>query len=77
MASEHSRRSAARVIEVEQALAQSKAQAFALAQSLAEQTAQLDEQRQRLDRADRVMTAMTRSLSWRITAPLRALKRRR
>jgi hypothetical protein len=36
-----------------------------------------EELRQRLDRADRVTAAMKASLSWRITAPLRALKQRR
>ena len=58
-------------------LAESKVQAYAMAQSLAEQGSQLEDLEQRLDRADRVMTAMKASLSWRITAPLRALKRRR
>jgi len=65
------------VVEVEQMLAESKVQAYAMAQSLAEQASQLEELKQRLDRADRVTTAMKASLSWRITAPLRALKRRR
>jgi len=74
---ESGRLSAARVVEVEQMLAESKVQAYAMAQSLAEQGSQLEDLEQRLDRADRVMTAMKASLSWRITAPLRALKRRR
>jgi hypothetical protein len=76
-ASEQSKRSAARVIEVEQILAESQAQTFALRESLATQASQVEELTQRLDRADRVMTAMKASLSWRITAPLRALKQRR
>jgi hypothetical protein len=77
VASANSRRSAQRVVEVEQALAESNAKTFALEQALAAQALQLDEQRQRMDRADHVMAAMTASLSWRITAPLRALKQRR
>jgi hypothetical protein len=76
-ATERSRRSAARLVEVEQILAESQARCFALEQSLAAQTSQVQELRQRLDRADRVMAAMKASLSWRITAPLRALKARR
>jgi hypothetical protein len=72
-----SRRSAERVVEVEQILAESNAQTFALQEALTEQSSLLEDQRQRLDRADRVMAAMKASLSWRITAPLRALKQRR
>lgn len=76
-AKENSRRSAERLVEIEQILAESKARAFALEESLTAQTAQLEDLTHRLDRADRVMAAMKASLSWRITAPLRALKRRR
>jgi hypothetical protein len=72
-----SQRSAERVIEVEQLLADSQALTLALESSLAEQNARAEELQQRLDRADRVMSAMKASLSWRITAPLRRLKRRR
>jgi hypothetical protein len=74
---ENSRRSAERVLEVEQILADFQARTFALEASLAEQSALLDDQTRRLDRADRIMAAMTDSLSWRITAPLRRLKLRR
>jgi hypothetical protein len=76
-ASANSRHSAQRVVDVEQVLAESNAQRFALEQALASQALQIEEQRQRLDRADRVTAAMKASLSWRITAPLRALKQRR
>jgi SAM-dependent methyltransferase len=37
----------------------------------------LDELQPRLERAERVMSAMKSSVSWRVTSPLRALKRRR
>lgn len=74
---ERSRRSAERVVEVEQDLAESQARALSLEQSVEEQRALLDELGEGLERADRVMSAMKRSLSWRVTAPLRALKRRR
>ena len=69
-ARESSRRSAQRVIEVEEILAQSKARVFALEEAV-------DELQPRLERADRVMAAMKTSVSWRLTAPLRALKRGR
>jgi hypothetical protein len=77
VATANSRRSAERVVEVEQILAESRAQTFALEEALAAQELLQEELRQRLDRADRVMVAMKASLSWRITAPLRALKQRR
>jgi len=76
-AAQRSRRSAARVVEVEQILAESQARTFALEDSLSAQTARAAELGERLDRADRVMAAMKASLSWRVTAPLRALKQRR
>jgi chromosome segregation ATPase len=76
-ARERSRRSAERVIEVEQALAISQARAVSLEQSLEEQRALVADLNERLARADRVMSALKHSLSWRITAPLRALRRRR
>ncbi len=76
-AAEHSRHSAARVIDVEQMLAEAEARTFALEESLASQAQLTDGLRQELDRADRVMTAMKASISWRVTAPLRALKQRR
>lgn len=83
-ARERSRRSGERVLEVEQELAVSQARALSLERSLEEREASLEEQRalvaelgERLARADRVMSAMKRSLSWRVTAPLRALRRGR
>lgn len=62
--------SAQRLLAVEENLAQSKARIFALEEAI-------DELQPKLERADRVMAAMKSSISWRITAPLRALKRRR
>jgi SAM-dependent methyltransferase len=69
-AQERSTNSAARLLEVEEVVAQSKARIFALEEAL-------DTVTPRLERADRVMAAMKDSVSWRITAPLRALKRGR
>jgi chromosome segregation ATPase len=69
-ARERSLNSATRLLEVEEVLAQSKARIFALEEALDTLTPQLE-------RADRIMAAMQGSVSWRITAPLRALKRRR
>ena len=69
-AQERSMNSAARLLEVEEVVAQSKARIFALEEVL-------DTLTPRLERADRVMAAMKASVSWRITAPLRALKRGR
>lgn len=62
--------SAQRLLAVEENLAQSKARIFALEEAI-------DELQPKLEQADRVMAAMKASVSWRITAPLRALKRRR
>lgn len=76
-AAEHSQRSAARVIDVEQMLAKAEARTLALEELLQNQTTLIDDLRRQLDRADRVMTAMKASISWRLTAPLRALKQRR
>ncbi|HWY18214.1 MAG TPA: methyltransferase [Solirubrobacteraceae bacterium] len=67
---EQSLNSAQRLLAVEEILAQSKARIFALEEAV-------DELQPKLERADRVMAAMKASVSWRITAPLRALKRRR
>jgi SAM-dependent methyltransferase len=69
-ASERSLNSAQRLLEVEEVLAQSKARIFALEEAV-------DELQAKLERADRVMSAMKASVSWRITSPLRALKRGR
>ena len=70
VAQEHSLNSANRLLDVEDLVAQSKARIFALEEAL-------DALTPRLERADRVMAAMKASVSWRITAPLRALKRSR
>jgi hypothetical protein len=74
---ENSRRSARRLLEVEEVLSQSKARSFDLEEALKGQTRLVEELQHRIDRADRVMVAMKASVSWRITAPLRALRRRR
>jgi 2-polyprenyl-3-methyl-5-hydroxy-6-metoxy-1,4-benzoquinol methylase len=76
-AQQNSKRSTQRVLEVEEVLAQLKARIFALEAALEGQTQSTSELHERIERADRVMAAMKASLSWRITAPLRALKRRR
>jgi SAM-dependent methyltransferase len=73
-ARERSLTSAKRVLDVEETLVQTNARIFALEQELdgrGEQISALDEQ---IERAQQVMSAMKTSLSWRITAPLRALK---
>jgi SAM-dependent methyltransferase len=69
-AREQSLNSAQTLLAVEDVLAQSKARIFALEEAV-------DELQPRLERAHRVMAAMKASISWRITAPLRALKRLR
>jgi ubiquinone/menaquinone biosynthesis C-methylase UbiE len=76
-AHENERVSAQRVLEVEASLANSQARVAALAEAYEAHERQLAELRERVDRADRVQAAMKRSLSWRVTAPLRLLKRRR
>jgi 2-polyprenyl-3-methyl-5-hydroxy-6-metoxy-1,4-benzoquinol methylase len=76
-AQQNSNRSTQRVLEVEEVLAQLKARIFALEAALEGQTQSTSELHERIERADRVMAAMKASLSWRITAPLRALKPRR
>jgi SAM-dependent methyltransferase len=67
-ARQQSTASAVRLLQVEEALVQSRARTFALEEALEQTTG-------RLDRACEVMSAMQVSVSWRITAPLRALKR--
>ncbi len=76
-AHENERVSAQRVLEVEASLANSQARVAALSEAYEAHEGQLAELRERVDRADRVQAAMKRSLSWRVTAPLRLLKRRR
>jgi SAM-dependent methyltransferase len=69
-AREQSLNSADRLLDAEEVVAQSKARIFALEEALGEL-------QHKADRADHVMDAMRASISWRITAPLRALKRGR
>jgi hypothetical protein len=73
---DNSRRSARRVLEVEELLAQANAHVTDLLATRDAQIGIIEELRRRVDRADRVMAAMKASISWRITAPLRALRRR-
>jgi hypothetical protein len=68
--------SASRLLEVEEVLAQSKARIFALEEALDVRAELVDELHQKIERADRIIAAMKASVSWRITAPLRALKQR-
>jgi SAM-dependent methyltransferase len=69
-AQDRSLNSARRLLEVEEDLAQAKARIFALEEAI-------DELQPKLERAEGVMAGMRRSISWRVTAPLRALKRLR
>jgi SAM-dependent methyltransferase len=69
-ARERSINSAQSLLEIEEVLAQSKARIFALEEAI-------DDLKPKLDSADRVMAAMKASISWRITSPLRVLKRLR
>ena len=75
-AEERSLNSARRLLDVEEFLAQSNAGVFALKQELEMRSEDIDALREQVARGERVMTGMKDSLSWRITAPLRALKRR-
>jgi 2-polyprenyl-3-methyl-5-hydroxy-6-metoxy-1,4-benzoquinol methylase len=71
------RHNACALLEVEEVLAQSKARIFALEEAADEHAERVEALRQQAERATRVMAAMEASVSWRITAPLRALKRLR
>jgi hypothetical protein len=75
-ARENSLRSAKSLLEVEANLAQAKSRIFTLEGALDARGELVDELQGTVERADRVMAAMKVSLSWRITAPLRALKAR-
>jgi hypothetical protein len=77
VAGEQSRRSAERLIEVEQILADCMAQTVSLEELLLAQSARVEELTHRLERADLVTTEMKASSSWKVTAPMRALKRLR
>jgi len=76
-AREASLASARRLLDIEEVVAQSKARIYALEEALDAREELVGDLHNRLDRADRVMAGMKSSLSWRITAPLRALKPRR
>lgn len=54
---------------------QAHARAAKLAEELAEARDEIAALRERLDRSSAAMAAIQRSPSWRLTAPLRALKR--
>jgi TolA-binding protein len=74
-AERNSRRSAERLLQVEQILAQAQARIDALEASLDRQQQTAEQLRQRLQRAGQVTEAMKASLSWRLTIPVRVLKR--
>jgi 2-polyprenyl-3-methyl-5-hydroxy-6-metoxy-1,4-benzoquinol methylase len=76
-AHENELNSARRLLEVEALLADASARVAALAEAYNAHERQIAQLQERIDRADRVQQAMQRSLSWRVTKPLRALKRRR
>ncbi len=69
--------SAHKLLAAEEVLAQSKARIFALEERVDELQESIDELQPQLERAQGVTAAIQRSLSWRITAPLRALKPRK
>jgi ubiquinone/menaquinone biosynthesis C-methylase UbiE len=76
VARENELASARRVLETEALLANAQARIAALEEADDARGRHLAELQQRIDRAERVHAAMTTSLSWKLTAPLRALKRR-
>lgn len=69
--------SARRLLEIEEILAQSHAQLFSLEETNESLSRLVGELEERVERADRVLSAMKRSFSWKLTAPLRAIKQRR
>jgi hypothetical protein len=68
--------SARRLLDVEEVLAQRNARVFALEQQLETRGEENSVLHERATRAERILAGMQRSLSWRVSAPLRALKRR-
>jgi len=74
-AQERSLETAQRLLEVEDIVAQSNARIFALEQELDLRLERLEALHAQIRRSEHIMAAMKRSLSWRLTAPLRALKR--
>ncbi len=75
-ATDRGSRNAQALLAVETRLALAQARVVELDARNNEREAELAQLRQRVQRADRVARAMTASLSWRVTLPLRALKRR-
>jgi SAM-dependent methyltransferase len=74
-AEERSLNSARRLLEVEEVLAQANARVFALEQELEARGEEIGSLHEQAAHAERVMIGMKESVSWRITSPLRALKR--
>jgi hypothetical protein len=74
-AHERSLKSARRLLEVEQLLIRSQTRISALEQELEARAELIQAAQRQVEHADRVTTAMKNSLSWRATAPLRAIKR--
>lgn len=72
-----SRNSTKRLVEVEILIAGFNDRIHALEEEVDARTSRLEVLTERADRADRVLSGMQSSFSWRITAPLRALKRLR
>jgi ubiquinone/menaquinone biosynthesis C-methylase UbiE len=72
-----SRDSTKRLVDVEIHLAGLIDRLHALEEELDARTSRLEALTERVDRADRVLNGMKSSISWRITVPLRALKRLR
>jgi hypothetical protein len=75
-AREREARSATRVLAVEELLAGAQARISSLEEAYTSHRNQIAQLEERGQRADRVMADMKASWSWRLTAPLRALKPR-
>lgn len=76
LAKADSLRSARALLDVETRLAFANARIAALEQLVADRSSAVGALSSRLDRAERVSAGVQASLSWRVTAPLRSLKRR-